>query len=54
MTNKKKIIIIMILVVALCALLLGGITFSKYITEVKGVGTASVAKWDFKVNGTEE
>ena len=44
----------MALVAALCVLFIGGITFSKYITEVKGVGTASVAKWDFKVNGTEE
>ena len=39
---------------ALCILFIGGKTFSKYITEVKGVGTASVAKWNFKVNGTEE
>ena len=54
MTQKKKIVIVLAILAALCILFIGGKTFSKYITEVKGVGTASVAKWNFKVNGTEE
>lgn len=54
MTKKKKIVIVLAILAALCILFIGGKTFSKYITEVKGVGTASVAKWNFKVNGTEE
>ena len=54
MTKKKKIVIVLAILAALCILFIGGKTFSKYMTEVKGVGTASVAKWNFKVNGTEE
>ena len=31
-----------------------GKTFSKYISEVKGTGTAEIANWVFKVNGKED
>lgn len=54
MTKKKKIIILFAIIAALCILVIGGQTFSKYITEVRGVGGATIARWDFKVNGTSE
>ena len=31
-----------------------GKTFAKYVSEVKGAGTAEIANWVFKVNGTED
>ena len=54
MTKKKKVVITLAIIATICILLIGGQTFSKYITEVKGIGRADVAKWDFKVNGTDE
>ena len=54
MTKKKKIVILFAIIAALCILFIGGQTFSKYFTEVRGTGTATVAKWDFKVNGSSE
>ena len=54
LTKKKKVIILFAIIATLCLLLIGGQTFSKYMTEVRGVGTATVAKWDFKVNGSSE
>lgn len=33
---------------------IGGQTYSKYVTEVRGDGTAQIATWDFKVNGQKE
>lgn len=54
MTKKKKLVILFAIIAGLCLLLIGGQTFSKYFTEVRGVGTATVAKWDFRVNGSSE
>ena len=31
-----------------------GKTFAKYVSEVKGAGTAEIANWVFKVNGKED
>ena len=51
MSKKKKIIVIVAILSAIVISFLGGQTFSKYITEVKGTGSAQVAMWSFKVYG---
>lgn len=53
MSKRKKIIIIAIILLALGLLFIGGNTFSKQVTEVKGKGVANVANWSFKVNNNE-
>ena len=42
------------MLLAIAVSFFGGQTFSKYVTEVKGAGTANVASWSFKVNENEE
>ena len=54
MSKKKKIITIVAILSAIVISFLGGQTFSKYITEVKGTGSAQVAMWSFKVYGDNE
>lgn len=54
MTKKKKIISIIAIIIAIILSFIGGQTFSKYVTEVRGDGTAQIATWDFKVNGQKE
>lgn len=54
MSKKKKIIVIVANLSAIVISFLGGQTFSKYITEVKGTGSAQVAMWSFKVYGDNE
>ncbi len=54
MSKKRKIIAISAILLAIIVSFIGGNTFSKYITEVKGTGVAEVAKWYFKVNGSDE
>lgn len=54
LSKKKKIILIVLSLVVLVATFFGGQTFSKYVTEVNGKGIANVAKWNFKVNESEE
>ena len=54
MTKKKKIISIVAIIIAIILSFIGGQTFSKYVTEVRGDGTAQIATWDFKVNGQKE
>lgn len=54
MSKKKKIIAIVAILSAIVISFLGGQTFSKYITEVKGTGSAQVAMWSFKVYGDNE
>lgn len=51
MSKKKKIIIIVSVLLAILLSFIGGKTFSKYLTQVKGEGVAEIASWDFKVNG---
>lgn len=50
MSKKKKITVIVCSILVLIAII-GGHTFSKYVTEVKGEGIADIAKWSFNVNG---
>ena len=54
MSKNKKIIAIVAILSAIVISFLGGQTFSKYITEVKGTGSAQVAMWSFKVYGDNE
>lgn len=54
MTKKKKIISIIAIIIAVVLSFVGGQTYSKYVTEVRGDGTAQIATWDFKVNGQKE
>ena len=51
---KKKAVIISAILVAIILSFIGGQTYSKYVTEVRGDGTAQIATWDFKVNGQKE
>ena len=51
---KKKAVIISAILVAIILSYIGGQTYSKYVTEVRGDGTAQIATWDFKVNGQKE
>lgn len=53
LSKKKKIIAIAAILLAIVISFVGGQTFAKYITEVKGTGTAEVANWSFKVNGKD-
>ena len=54
MSKKKKIISIISIILAIVFSFIGGQTYSKYVTEVRGNGTAQIATWDFKVNGQKE
>ena len=51
---KKKAVIIIAILVAIVLSFIWGQTYSKYVTEVRGDGTAQIATWDFKVNGQKE
>lgn len=52
--TKNKVIVILAILTALIVSFIGGQSYSKYISQVKGEGTAEVATWSFKVNGTDE
>lgn len=52
--NNKRIILLVILIIVALAFTLGGHTYAKYITRVKGEGKIDVAKWNFKVNNNSE
>lgn len=53
MKKSKKMIVlfILLLLVLIFMALLGGDTYSKYLTQVEGKGVIEVAKWAFLVNG---
>lgn len=51
---KKKAITIIAILVAIILSFVGGQTYSKYVTTVRGDGIAEIATWDFKVNGQKE
>ena len=52
--GKKKILVISILVLAIVLSFVGGGTFARYATDVRGNAMAQIATWDFKVNGKTE
>lgn len=54
MSKKKKIILIVAIISSILLAFMGGQSFSKYVSEVRGNGVAEVATWSFKVNGQKE
>lgn len=54
MSKKKKAIVIVSILCAIGLAFIGGQTFAKYVTEVRGEGVAEIATWSFKVNGGSE
>ena len=53
MTNKKKRVLIVAILSMIVISFMGGQSFSKYISQVKGYGQFDIAKWSFLVNGQE-
>ena len=54
MSKKKKVILIISVLVCLLLSFIGGKSYSKYVSEVRGDGMAEMATWNFKVNGKKE
>ena len=54
MSKKKTALLVICLLLAIILSFMIGKTFSKYVSEVKGTGTAEIANWVFKVNGKED
>ena len=54
MSKKKKIIVTGAILLCIIISFIGGKTYSKYVSEVRGDGMAEVATWSFKVNGQKE
>lgn len=54
MNKKKKIIFIIAVLSCIILSFIGGQSYSKYVSEVRGDGMAEVATWSFKVNGQKE
>ncbi len=54
LSKKKKVLVTIAILSCIILSFIGGQSFSKYVTEVTGNGTAEVASWNFKVNGEGE
>ncbi len=54
MSKKKKIILVVAILSCVALSFIGGQSYSKYVSEVRGNGMAEVATWSFKVNGQKE
>lgn len=54
MSKKKKIIFAVTILSCIILSFIGGQSYSKYVSEVRGDGMAEVATWSFKVNGQKE
>lgn len=55
MSKKKKIILAIAIISCIIISFLGGQSYSKYVSQVRGDGTAEIATWNFLVNeGSEE
>ena len=54
MKKNKKIILVIIAIAIILLAFIGGQVYAKYMSTVKGEGTAEVANWSFKVNDNEE
>ena len=54
MSKKKKIILAIAILSCIILSFIGGQSYSKYVSEVRGEGMAEVATWSFKVNGQKE
>ena len=51
---KKGIITTTVLGTIVTGVILGGVTYSKYITKIDGTGNATIARWSFKANNETE
>ena len=51
MSKRKKVIIVISILSSIIVAFIGGQSFSKYMSEVRGDVTTQIATWDFKVNG---
>jgi hypothetical protein len=54
LSKKKKVILIIAILSCIILSFIGGQSYSKYVSEVRGNGMAEVATWSFKVNGQKE
>lgn len=54
MSKKKKIFLVVAILSCVAISFLGGHSYSKYVSEVRGDGMAEIATWSFKVNGQKE
>lgn len=54
MKKKRNILLLVLVLLAIVLSFIGGKTFSKYVSQVQGAGTAEIANWVFKVNGRED
>lgn len=54
LSKKKKVLIAVAILSCIVLAFIGGQSFSKYVSEVRGDGMAEVATWSFKVNGQKE
>lgn len=54
MSKKKKVIFIIAVLSCIILSFIGGQSYSKYVSEVRGDGMAEIATWSFKVNGQKE
>lgn len=54
MNKKKTALLVICAILAITLSFMIGKTFAKYVSEVKGTGTAEIANWVFKVNGKED
>jgi len=50
LSKKKKIILTVAILSCVAISFLGGHSYSKYVSEVRGDGMAEIATWSFKVN----
>lgn len=54
MSKKKKIIVAVAILLAIIVSFMGGQTFAKYVTEIRGQGNASIASWNFAVKDNQD
>ena len=54
MSKNKKIILIVAVLSCILLSFIGGQSYSKYVAQLRGDGTADIATWSFKVNGNTE
>ena len=54
MSKKKKVIIVSSILIIMLLAFIGGQSYAKYISQVRGNGIAEIATWSFKVNGQKE
>ena len=54
MSKKKKIVLVIAIISSILLAFVGGQSYAKYVSEVRGNGMAEVATWNFKVNGQKE